>query len=302
MLRTSRFIAVFISVLALSLGTLWADEPKEIRVVTWNLEWFPGRAPKSTRAEKDAQITAVRAALAELKPDILVLQEVREEESVKLALQDLPGMEIAVFSKFDGAQQLAIATKLPVNAAWTEEWERTGKDDPPRGFDFAAIELPGPEKRLLLAYTFHFKSNHGGDKRMQSNIAKREAAGRQLGGHMEKIADHFVDQGKISWLLAGDFNTSLDDPRFESEATMRHLLENGLKWSFEGIPATERETLPAEGSYPAITFDHILFRDLELVSVKVPHEYALASDHRPVLAVFKTPGLEADSATALSGE
>ena len=273
-------------------GVLRAEEPTTFRVVTWNVEWFPGRAPKSTQEAKDSQIAAVQTALAEMKPDILLLQEVRDQAAAELAMAKIPELKVAVFSKFDGQQQVAIATRFPVNSGWSEAWTKTGKDDPPRGFNFAAIELPGDEKRLLMTYTFHFKSNRGPDSQLQANMAKREAAGRQLGQHIQDIVPKYADQGKLSWLLGGDCNTSLDDPKYESEQTLRALEKGGLKWVFEGVPTTERETLPAEEKYPATTFDHLLYRDLELVSVKVPTQYPLGSDHRPVVAEFKIPGKE----------
>jgi endonuclease/exonuclease/phosphatase (EEP) superfamily protein YafD len=262
----------------------------EIRVLTWNLEWFPGRKPKSTQEEKDKQVAAVQAALVELKPDIILLQEVNDQAAAELAIAKLPDTKLAICSKFPGNQQVVIATRYPVDSGWAEEWKRTGKDDPPRGFNFAAIELPGAEKRLLLTYTFHFKSNRGSETKLQSNIAKREAAGVQLASHIQEMLPKYQDKGKLSWLLGGDCNTSLDDPKFDSEQTLRVLMKGGLKWVFDGIPATERETLPAEAPYPATTFDHVLFRDLDLVSVKVPLNYPDASDHRPILAVFKAPG------------
>ena len=47
-------------------------------MVTWNIEWFPGHKPKFTHEEKAAHIAAVQDALAEIDPDILLLQEVRD--------------------------------------------------------------------------------------------------------------------------------------------------------------------------------------------------------------------------------
>lgn len=266
--------------------------PRQIRVVTWNIEWFPGGKPKATPEEEAAQIEAVQTAIAEMNPDILFMQEIRDLESAKLAVRKVPGLEVAVCSTFQGTQQLVIASKFPVEAAWSEEFKKgTGKDNPPRGFDFAAIRLPGEEARLLMAYTFHFKSNRGSDKPsgMRSNIAKREAGSKQLAAHIQDIAAEWEKKGKLSWILAGDFNTSLDDARFKDEQTMRALQKGGLKWVFEGMPEEERITLPAEGPYPAITFDHMLYRDLDLASVSVPITYAAGSDHRPVLALFTLP-------------
>jgi len=44
-----------------------------VRVVTWNLQWFPGKSPSSNPQEASAHIQEVRKALIEIKPDILVL-------------------------------------------------------------------------------------------------------------------------------------------------------------------------------------------------------------------------------------
>lgn len=280
---------IFVSLALGGQTTLLRAGEDTFKVVSWNLEWFPGRAPKASQERKEAHIAAVQEALAELKPDILLLQEVRDEEAAKLAVEKLPDMKVAVFSKFYGDQQLAIVTHFPVNSGWSEEWKRKGENDPPRGYNFAAIELPGSGKPLLMTYTFHFKSNHGSETQMQANIAKREAASAQLGEHIQDLMPKYAGKGKLAWLLGGDFNTSLDDKRFESEQTMRSLLAGGLAWVFEGVPEKRRETLPAEGRYPATTFDHILYRGLELVSVKVPTDYPQASDHRPVVAEYRLP-------------
>jgi hypothetical protein len=128
------------------------------------------------------QVEAVRTALADLAPDIVLAQEVKSETALGLVLP--PGRyKVATTSRFSGTQQLCIAGRLPSESAWFEPWKKDGKDDPPRGFAYASFRLPFG--RLLMVYTVHLKSNSGGDA--ASNRAKREDAARQLIGHIAQV-------------------------------------------------------------------------------------------------------------------
>ncbi len=44
----------------------------------WNIQWFPGRRPNASRSEENRQIRAVHRDIAQLSPDILGLEEVRD--------------------------------------------------------------------------------------------------------------------------------------------------------------------------------------------------------------------------------
>src|SRR5215204_2810432 len=55
-----------------------AKPANAIRVVNWNLEWFPGGKPDALPEQQLAQMEAAKKAIGELQPDILLLQEVRD--------------------------------------------------------------------------------------------------------------------------------------------------------------------------------------------------------------------------------
>ncbi len=92
-------------------------------------------------------------------------------------------------------------------------------------------------------------------------------------------------------IVGGDLNTSLDDPLFEAEATLRAWLgEGGFRWGWEGVPLLRRLTLPAKGRYPATCFDHVFYRpgdeSVKLTAATVVGTGPAASDHHPVVARF----------------
>ncbi len=102
-----------------------AQEPKPINVVTWNLEWFPGQRPNATKEQSAIHTVQVQEAPDQIQPDILLLQEVRDWESVEGAIVGLPDLQVNVVSAFregnkTGSQQVAIISNLPVNSCWSE--------------------------------------------------------------------------------------------------------------------------------------------------------------------------------------
>src|SRR5690606_22298510 len=119
------------------------------------------------------------------------------------------GLTVHVASVFPGStQNLIIASKLRADSGWFDRW-KAGPVHPPRGYSFAALELPG--KRFLLTYSLHLKSN-GGD--LAVNIAQRQESARQLLHHLQEMLQIYGSRGECAVVIAGDFNTSLDDSRF----------------------------------------------------------------------------------------
>src|SRR5438128_1705492 len=92
-----------------------ASEPaQKIRIVSWNLDWFPGKKPEPTAGEAKIHMEAAQRALKELKPDILLLQEMRDWQSAEQLCSVVPGLRVHVISRFQPRpQNQAIATNLP---------------------------------------------------------------------------------------------------------------------------------------------------------------------------------------------
>lgn len=256
---------------------------EEFRVATWNIQWFPGLRPGASEEVAAKHFEDVQTAIASIRPDVLLMQEIRNWNAAELAVESDPDLRVQVVSQFPGTQQQVIATKFPVDSGWAAMWERTGKDDPPRGYAFAVIQLPGGQPAFF--YTFHFKANSSGNQ--ASNIAKREEATRQMLAHADAMAKLYPRGETYPVIFAGDFNTDPSDRRFDGEQTVHEIMSRGFRWVFEGMPLSKRTTLPASGRFPDANFDHILYRGLDLVSVEVPEQFDHCSDHRPIVAVFR---------------
>ncbi|HEV3410413.1 MAG TPA: endonuclease/exonuclease/phosphatase family protein [Chthoniobacterales bacterium] len=261
-----------------------------VRVAFWNVEWFPGGRPNAYRGEQINQIRAVHADIVKLDAHIIGLEEVRDWDNAGLAVKPLPGFKVDVISNFPPredqteTQQVAIVSRLQPMSAWSELWKANGAVLPPRGFAFAAYELA--PRQLLLVYALHLKSNRG---ELLENIAIREESMRQLYDHMQAMAKAYGPLGAITWIVGGDLNTAPDDPRFAKEKTIPFLLEKGFRWSWEGMPLSQRTTLPPSQGFPAACFDHILYRGATMRKAEVVATSEKSSDHRAIRAEFTLP-------------
>ena len=309
MQRFAQF-AVFVAIAAAVAAWVLAPAPERERIAapenaasfaTWNMEWFPSGWPEP-RPEKDenARIREAAAALrARGVPDVLLVQEIRDEKTCRAFARELGAgaPELAVCSDFwfnptnRGLQQVAVFSRFPVLAAGSESWVASDFVYPPRGFAWAILDVHGEK---VAVFGVHLKSNYvpeGKDEKKQAvlNRLKRELAARQLVARAGAIAA--TNGWNVSKLLvAGDFNTAAEDPRFASESTMRTLLEAGFRDAFEGIPESARPTLPASDRYPAATFDHICARGFGEPYARRVAATARISDHAPVYATWIVPG------------
>ena len=257
-----------------------------LRVVTWNTRWLPGGHPDASAEEKTAQMAKAQAILKSLNPDILLMQEVADWKAAEEVCSVVPGLVVRTVSAFTTRpQQVVVASKLPVDSAWYAPWKTVlGEDNPPRGYAFAAIKLPGG--KLLLTYSVHFKSNRGQPSELPGNIATRNESAKQLLAHIAEMKKLYGSRGNVAVLVGGDFNTSLDDKTFRGENSLRALRASGLTWSYANLAPSARITIPASGKYEDNTFDHFFFTGLKMVSVKVGDGRA-SSDHNPVLAIMQ---------------
>ncbi|MAS96122.1 MAG: hypothetical protein CMO55_23210 [Verrucomicrobiales bacterium] len=261
---------------------------EDISILTWNLQWFPGRKQSSSEDVELAHIESVATCLRRTDADIICLQEVKGEHGLNQLLAALPGYKMQILSDFRGVQELAILSKADAITAFTEEFVQGEIDDPPRGFAHAAFDLDG---RVLLVYSVHLKSNFGG---IEKNIPVREESVRQLLQHVnEMIALHEAEKPKsISVILGGDFNTSLIADSFSGERTAEMILNTGFTWGFQGLPEEKTITWLSDGRYPDVTFDHFFVQAAD--GVEIGRSEVLAterkvSDHRPVVMSIKFP-------------
>jgi endonuclease/exonuclease/phosphatase family metal-dependent hydrolase len=263
-----------------------ASASEVVRLVTWNMQWFPGKRPQASQAEQDQHLMEILGVLPELRADVIVLQEVRNMEVVQALAKSLPGFQVHVVSCYRerigeilGIQQIAILSRFEASEAWSEPWKR-GWADAPRGFAYAKLNLQG---RPLHIYGLHLKSNLGDPIR---NPSKREDAVEQLIHH---IREHVPSDEAI--VAAGDFNTSKDQLSLAGDRTLMKLEEAGFFWSFEGVPFDDRVTVPQKGSYPDACFDHIFVKHLGRPIAQVL-KGTPGSDHLPVILDLIIPSMD----------
>jgi endonuclease/exonuclease/phosphatase (EEP) superfamily protein YafD len=267
-----------------------ASGSSSLTVAFWNIEWFPGRRPDASPEEETRQIQAVHADIARLNADVVGMEEVRDFARAGLAVQPLSGFKVDVCANFppregqDIAQEVAIASRLQPLSAWAEQWNSAGPILPPRGFAFAAYNI-GP-RQLLMFYAMHLKSNRG---EIGENIAMREESVRQLQSHVQAMEAAYGKLGTITWILGGDFNTSLEDKEFAKETTLRSMIDKGFGWVWQNTPVAGRMTLPAGRGFPARCFDHIFYRNATLRRASVVSTSPQSSDHRAIVATFELP-------------
>ncbi len=261
-----------------------------VTVAFWNIQWFPGRQPDASLGEQTRQINAVHTDISQLNADVIAMEEVRDFTQAGVAVQPLRGFKADVCANFppregqNVAQEVAIASRLPPLSAWAEEWKPATPATPPRGFAFAAYEVA--PRQLLMVYAVHLKSNRG---EIRENIPMRQESIRQLQSHINAMQTGYGKLGIITWIVGGDFNTSLDDKRFAKEMTLRCVIDKGFGWIWQNVPVASRTTVPPGGGFPAACFDHIFYRGATLRRASVANTSPQSSDHRAIVATFDLP-------------
>lgn len=273
-------------IFALSMAVAGAG-PTPVRVMTWNLEWFPGGKTGATKEQQDKHIVAVRETIRQIAPDIVLLQEVGSASALEEAIKPLgPEWRIVVVSRFMqgnflSGQQIAIASKLVPESAWAEPWT-LGWAGAPRGYAYASFLING---KRLATYSVHLKSNLGDP---QGNTSKREDAMEQLLAHINSGGGRVAKPDGV--VIAGDFNTdNPNSPGAQSpgERTFGFLKKAGFNWAFDGLDIKDRITCPGNGRYPDACFDHFFTKDLAAPPASVVK--LAGSDHFPVTIDIAIP-------------
>jgi endonuclease/exonuclease/phosphatase family metal-dependent hydrolase len=254
---------------------------ERLKILTWNLEWFPGGHENATADQAEQHMENAKRALRRIDPDVLLLQEVRDLNAVEELVRDIRGYQVHIVSRFlrEGEisrQQIAIASRLPADAAYAREWDQR-KMLVPRGFAFAALKIGF--SKYLLVYSVHLKSNHG---EATENIPMREESARQLAAHTKMVLQDYERKSTgAALVVGGDFNL-LERAEFKNEQTNSILRDNGLRWVWEGIPLEKRITWKARGDFEGACFDQFFVGGTINAKPEIQH-FTGVSDHLPVL-------------------
>lgn len=271
----------------------------ELTCLTWNMCWFPSGKRDIRLPDKEPQrIAAAADIIRDASPHILFLQEIRDRETCDALASAVGGRTRTVTcsafvdeTKIVTFQQCAILMRpdprcpdIRVLDAGFERWKRKGRIIPSRGYAYAVFTIG---QKTIACYCVHLKANRSHTfKGQQQDIYNRELAVEQLLAAI-RARQEAQNRPIDAVIIAGDFNTNLDDATWVSESSLRRLDESGFFHCFQGVPAAERVTIPAKNGYPPVTFDHVFFKSLRL---KVPGRIvsgAPISDHNPVIVTLE---------------
>jgi endonuclease/exonuclease/phosphatase family metal-dependent hydrolase len=258
---------------------------KEISIVTWNIEWYPGKRRHADEEEIAAHKDSVKSALCAIDPDILLAQEIRDWQAFAELCDAVPGLRPIVVSAFRAEdtgeywpQQVGIASKLPAMAGWSEFW-RVGPVHPRRGF--GVIVVPINENQLMLVYNLHLKSNRAADENeAMRNVAMRDESIRQLLDHISEMENIFLPGRIAAVIIGGDFNTNQD--RQFGDRVHESLTQAGFVNAWHDTPRKGRLTWRGHESFEPTTLDHIYVRGLPSPRAELITVPDNTSDHWPV--------------------
>lgn len=283
-------IKSLVSGLLAVLAAASASEP--LRLVNWNIEWFPGHRPTASAEEAEKHMKECQTALKAMNPDIFVAQEIHDWAAFHELVSVVPGLTVHVVSSFRDAesgrirpQQIGIASKLKCRGAWWENWA-ANYPNISRGFSFAALEHP--DGGLIMVYGNHLKSNGGGNTEdgAKNNAAMRDEQVKQLLAHRQTVTTAFSSHSITGWVIAGDFNTN-HDGQFPHDTVIQSMVDGGCHNSWTGVPREKRLTWrsdpePENRRFEPTTFDYIFtdgFIPQKAFLIEVPREL---SDHYPI--------------------
>ena len=280
-----------------------------IRMASYNTQDFTDGVNDGdlrTQAQAGNQARWAAANLSEIDPDIAILEEVENGDSLTLLNQRMKKpYPFACITRFAWSWlsrdklNIALLSRVPVEGLRELDFRRlSGPGRPPRGLLSFYVDLGG--NRRLLVYGVHLKSNYGEEGKDQ---LKRRNALLLL---RKDAKDVIARDPRYTWeiLVAGDMNTDPADKQFASDVTLQPL--TGWVDLWRGVPLAERVTLPTRLGdpaqlFPPVTFDrfyaspeltkrpwvvgrpHVLQRGTDTNSVfTLPGEHGHTSDHYPV--------------------
>ncbi len=266
-----------------------AEESAAMRVVSWNIEWYPGKRRNARGQEMAAHGALVRTEIAKINPDILLAQEMRDWNAFARLCDEVRRLRPAVVSAFTSEQtgeyweqQLGIGAKSYITAAWSEPWAEGAEITPRRGFSVAAMRMPGSFD-LMLVYNVHLKSNRSADENEAiQNYRTREESVRQLLAHIRDMEER-VFKGRIAGVIVGgDFNTN-HDGQFDGDRTIAMMTEAGFHNTWDGVPREDRLSWRGSDRFEPTTFDYIFTKNLPETRATLLEVDDGTSDHWPVM-------------------
>lgn len=254
---------------ALDASFLYAEPTGELRIVSYNIHHGEGNDGKF-------DLERIAKLLKSVEPHIVALQEVDQKTARASGIDQpaelarLTGMEVVFGRNIDfqgGGYGTAVLSSLPIKAHASHKLPSFYSDEQ-RGVQVVELGEAGEEGIVLFATHLEYRADD----------RERMASAEMINSLVSKYGSQLA-------LLAGDLN---------AEPESRVMKEFAKLWT-PALPPGEESDEPKAGLFtfpagePTKQIDYILYRPAdrwEVVEVRVLEE-AVASDHRPILAVLK---------------
>lgn len=249
-----------------------------LEVVTMNLKEFP--------YEGDVTILYVSQLIAQLDADVIALQEIKSAYWLNRLAGEMDGWEGAFTTEPSGSMSLAYLYKTSEIELYNEETEAFYTDD-----YYAFLRPPFKIKvhHKGTGLDVYLINNHLKAMGGAENENRRRDASKKLKDYIDNNLD---DQMVI---VLGDYN----DEIYENNNVFLDFIEDAANYKFADMDIAKGPK--SEWSYPGSRYlshlDHILITnelfDHHQSSVTIkpslcqPEYKNVASDHRPVMAVFR---------------
>ena len=277
---------------------------EKLSLLTWNVA---GNASTNWTTNM-AQVQAIGRHLTNFQPDIVTFQEVpytNTWQMANLVRAYLPGYFLATNSGTDGYIRSTIASRFPITRSqkWLDGVLLTAFGDTNRFTrDLFEAEIAVPGFNLPLhVFTTHLKSSQD-----SASKVRRGAEASAISNHLVTI---FLPANSARpYVLTGDLNEDILRPPTSSQHPIQRLTNapTGLRLTTPRNATNDERTFSTRTANFSSRYDYILPGGLLFSNVAssqvirsdtltplpsgwTTSETAIASDHAPVLMVFKNP-------------
>jgi endonuclease/exonuclease/phosphatase family metal-dependent hydrolase len=233
-----------------------------LRVTTWNLQAPTGASTSDIRLQEAA------AALKQISPDVILLQQVRDWKMCADLAQALQPDQytIQICSAFREAgtgalstQQVAIISKSKAYFSWSEAWRSQGEIALPGGFVFAALQVGGQRVGFFSVQPGAASAAPRGPTQ-RAGVAQAQA--RCVGQLLQQVASATNwGANRVQEFVAGaTFNTGAAGWLAARDNMLRLLEAADFGDTFLDTPGAQRITAAARAGQPGATADYILIQ------------------------------------------
>jgi hypothetical protein len=230
-----------------------------LRVTTWNLD-LPAVA-----GTNEARLQEAAAALKQLNPDVILLQQVRDWKMCGQLAQALKPAEytVQVCSSFREArtgalseQQVAILSKARAYFSWSEAWRPQGEAKLPGGFAFAALRVG---QQRFGFFSVQAVAAPADGRNPDRRVAAAEAPAASVGQLLEQVGSvsNWVANRVEAFVVGATFDTRAAGWLAARDNTLRLLEAADFGDAFRETSA-ETITVAGKVGQPGATADYIL--------------------------------------------